>query len=74
MKNFKNYINSVDLNKLGEALKRKETFVGMEEKVEINSSGIGATVVRKVQNCKITPKFIEDNFDKLVSLNIIKEK
>lgn len=73
-RNYKDYIEGFDVGLLASVLKNGEKFKGTEEKVDISYTGNLAPVVEKREICKITEKFIEANFDKLLQLKIIKEK
>ena len=46
----------------------------MEERIDINCTGKAAPLVEKTQTCRITDKFIEANFNKLLELKIIKHR
>ncbi|WP_410208397.1 hypothetical protein [Fusobacterium sp.] len=75
VKDFSEFKEGFDMELLGAALRRGESFVGMEERIDINcTGGKAAPVVEKTQTCRITDKFIEANFDKLLALKIIKHR
>lgn len=74
IKDFGEFKEGFDMELLASALKRGETFVGMEERIDVNCTGKAAPIVEKTQTCRITDKFIEANFDKLLALKIIKHR
>ena len=73
-KNFNDFKEGFDMELLAAALERGEVFKGMEERIDINCTGKAAPLVEKTQTCRITDKFIEANFDKLLELKIIKHR
>lgn len=73
-KNYREYLEGFDMELLASALRKGEKFAGTEERVDMNCTGKSAPIVEKTEICKITEKFIEANFDKLLQLKIIKEK
>ena len=73
-KNYKEYLEGFDMELLESALRRGEKFNGVEERVDMNCTGKSAPIVEKTEICKITEKFIEANFNRLLELRIIKEK
>lgn len=72
-KNYNMYKSGVNFDILGKAIENGETFIGMVNRIKINSVGRGGTTVERTQTCNVTNDFIRDNFEKLLKLKIIRE-
>lgn len=73
-KKYKIYLDGFDMSLLSIALQNGEKFKGVQERVDINAVGKTVPTVEKVETYKINENFIELNYDKLLSLKIIKNK